>query len=342
MDMVADRVLASRRQRLGVGATRASRTRRCMSIAALGGATLDNEENYLIKKLLTSLGIIQIENQARVCHSSTVVGLGTSFGRGASTHDARRSAALRPDRARGLEHGRGAPGRVPVGDGGQGARGDRHPRRPALQPHERAGRHLRSAARGNRHRVPRRDHQPRPDRPSRTSASTCWRTPTRRRSSARSSRTPAPTGCSRATTPRRGSYDPASWQYEGAFVAAAAGQRDQEGSIAATCPTMTRRAARARTPTPRPDAAASALRLADPQAPLRLATRPRWSSASAASRRSCSRGSASCSSRTPAASARPRSCTASAGRSTRSARSTSAPRRSCSCCWATSAGPAAA
>ena len=62
-----------------------SRTRRCMSIAALGGATLDNEENYLIKKLLTALGIIQIENQARVCHSSTVVGLGTSFGRGASS-----------------------------------------------------------------------------------------------------------------------------------------------------------------------------------------------------------------------------------------------------------------
>ena len=50
-----------------------------MSIAALGGATLDNEENYLIKKLLTALGIIQIENQARVCHSSTVVGLGTSL-----------------------------------------------------------------------------------------------------------------------------------------------------------------------------------------------------------------------------------------------------------------------
>ncbi|MBN9624080.1 MAG: formate dehydrogenase-N subunit alpha, partial [Actinobacteria bacterium] len=61
------------------------RLRRCMSIAALGGATLDNEENYLIKKLLTALGIIQIENQARVCHSSTVVGLGTSFGRGASS-----------------------------------------------------------------------------------------------------------------------------------------------------------------------------------------------------------------------------------------------------------------
>jgi formate dehydrogenase major subunit len=84
MNMIADRMVSTRRdgwewENDGV------RTRRCMSIAALGGATLDNEENYLIKKLLTALGIIQIENQARVCHSSTVVGLGTSFGRGASS-----------------------------------------------------------------------------------------------------------------------------------------------------------------------------------------------------------------------------------------------------------------
>ena len=84
MNMVADRVVATRRE--GWEWERdEKRVRRCMSIAALGGATLDNEENYLIKKLLTALGVIQIENQARVCHSSTVVGLGTSFGRGASS-----------------------------------------------------------------------------------------------------------------------------------------------------------------------------------------------------------------------------------------------------------------
>ena len=35
-------------------------------VAGLGGATLDNEENYLIKKLFTALGAIQIENQARI------------------------------------------------------------------------------------------------------------------------------------------------------------------------------------------------------------------------------------------------------------------------------------
>ena len=39
----------------------------CTSIASLGGATLDNEENYLIKKLLCGgLGILPIENQARI------------------------------------------------------------------------------------------------------------------------------------------------------------------------------------------------------------------------------------------------------------------------------------
>ena len=40
--------------------------RRTMGFASLGGATLDNEENYLIKKLFTALGVIQVENQARI------------------------------------------------------------------------------------------------------------------------------------------------------------------------------------------------------------------------------------------------------------------------------------
>ena len=42
------------------------RTRRTLGFASLGGATLDNEENYLIKKLFTALGAIQIEDQARI------------------------------------------------------------------------------------------------------------------------------------------------------------------------------------------------------------------------------------------------------------------------------------
>ena len=84
MDMVADRVIKSRRKGWQWEQD-GKRTRRTLGIASLGGATLDNEENYLIKKLFTSLGVVQIENQARVCHSSTVAALGTSFGRGGST-----------------------------------------------------------------------------------------------------------------------------------------------------------------------------------------------------------------------------------------------------------------
>ncbi|MDT5213223.1 MAG: formate dehydrogenase major subunit [Mycobacterium sp.] len=84
MEMVADRVIATRSQHWEEEVDGA-RTARTMGIASLGGATLDNEENYLIKKLLTALGVVQIENQARVCHSSTVVGLGASFGRGGAT-----------------------------------------------------------------------------------------------------------------------------------------------------------------------------------------------------------------------------------------------------------------
>jgi formate dehydrogenase major subunit len=65
MDMIADRVIAARRagwqwERDG------QRVRRTLGFASLGGATLDNEENYLIKKLFTALGAIQIENQARI------------------------------------------------------------------------------------------------------------------------------------------------------------------------------------------------------------------------------------------------------------------------------------
>ncbi len=65
MDMVADRVLSTRRESWQWEVD-GKRVRRTLGIASLGGATLDNEENYLMKKLYTALGAIQIENQARV------------------------------------------------------------------------------------------------------------------------------------------------------------------------------------------------------------------------------------------------------------------------------------
>ncbi len=37
-----------------------------LAMTHLGGATLDNEENYLIKKLFNNLGMVAIENQARI------------------------------------------------------------------------------------------------------------------------------------------------------------------------------------------------------------------------------------------------------------------------------------
>jgi formate dehydrogenase major subunit len=65
MDMIADRTIASRAKGWQWEADGAT-VRRTLGIASLGGATLDNEENYLIKKLFTALGAIQIENQARI------------------------------------------------------------------------------------------------------------------------------------------------------------------------------------------------------------------------------------------------------------------------------------
>jgi formate dehydrogenase major subunit len=65
MDMIADRVIAAREQ--GWQETwRGKRVNRTLGLASLGGATLDNEENYLIKKLWSAMGAIQIENQARI------------------------------------------------------------------------------------------------------------------------------------------------------------------------------------------------------------------------------------------------------------------------------------
>lgn len=66
MGMIADRVLATRAQTWQDTDEQGNRLRRTMGIASLGGATLDNEENYLMKKLYTALGAIQIENQARI------------------------------------------------------------------------------------------------------------------------------------------------------------------------------------------------------------------------------------------------------------------------------------
>jgi formate dehydrogenase major subunit len=64
--MIADRVLETRQRTWQDVDAHGRPLRRTMGLASLGGATLDNEENYLIKKLFTALGAVQIENQARI------------------------------------------------------------------------------------------------------------------------------------------------------------------------------------------------------------------------------------------------------------------------------------
>ncbi len=66
MEMVAQRVKKTRDENWQASTEDGKPLNRTLGIAHLGGATLDNEENYLIKKLFTSLGILQIENQARI------------------------------------------------------------------------------------------------------------------------------------------------------------------------------------------------------------------------------------------------------------------------------------
>jgi formate dehydrogenase major subunit len=66
MEMIADRVVETRAGSFVEWDENGGRVNRTLAIAHLGGATLDNEENYLIKKLLSALGVVQVENQARI------------------------------------------------------------------------------------------------------------------------------------------------------------------------------------------------------------------------------------------------------------------------------------
>lgn len=66
MEMVAQRVKKAREENWQSAAENGEAVNRTLSMAHLGGATWDNEENYLLKKLYSALGIIQVENQARI------------------------------------------------------------------------------------------------------------------------------------------------------------------------------------------------------------------------------------------------------------------------------------
>ena len=66
MDMIADRIIATRDATWEETTQDGRPLRRTLGFGILGGATLDGEENYLIKKFFTAAGAVSIENQARI------------------------------------------------------------------------------------------------------------------------------------------------------------------------------------------------------------------------------------------------------------------------------------
>jgi formate dehydrogenase major subunit len=66
LDMIADRLIETRARTWEDTDEEGRHLRRTLGFAHLGGATLDNEENYLLKKFFTAMGALQIENQARI------------------------------------------------------------------------------------------------------------------------------------------------------------------------------------------------------------------------------------------------------------------------------------
>jgi formate dehydrogenase major subunit len=65
-DMIADRLIEARRETWEEETDDGEPLKRTLGIHFLGGATLDSEENYLIKKFFTAAGAVSIENQARI------------------------------------------------------------------------------------------------------------------------------------------------------------------------------------------------------------------------------------------------------------------------------------
>jgi formate dehydrogenase major subunit len=65
-EMIAERIIRSRDQTWEEENDDGESLKRTLGIHFLGGATLDSEENYLIKKFFTAAGAVSIENQARI------------------------------------------------------------------------------------------------------------------------------------------------------------------------------------------------------------------------------------------------------------------------------------
>jgi formate dehydrogenase major subunit len=66
MDMIAERLIRTRAETWEAESDEGKPLRRTLGMAVLGGATLDSEENYLMKKFFSAAGAVSIENQARI------------------------------------------------------------------------------------------------------------------------------------------------------------------------------------------------------------------------------------------------------------------------------------
>lgn len=66
MERIAQRMKEARDADFQMHDASGTRVNRLETVASIGGATLDNEENYLIAKLFRNLGIVHITNQARI------------------------------------------------------------------------------------------------------------------------------------------------------------------------------------------------------------------------------------------------------------------------------------
>ena len=66
LDMIAERVKKTREETWEEKDAEGKRLNRSMAVSSIGGATIDNEENYLITKLFHSMGFLRITNQARI------------------------------------------------------------------------------------------------------------------------------------------------------------------------------------------------------------------------------------------------------------------------------------
>jgi formate dehydrogenase major subunit len=65
-DMIADRIIQTRAETWEQENEDGKPLKRTLGMHILGGATLDSEENYLIKKFFSAAGALSIENQARI------------------------------------------------------------------------------------------------------------------------------------------------------------------------------------------------------------------------------------------------------------------------------------